>query len=79
MIRIPNIPEYHEPIYLKGGPWDMDSWTEGGRADGGLLRPLDVLVTYAAGCKCEYARTDRIWKSPLYHVSYTIFQFTRRL
>jgi hypothetical protein len=73
------IPEYCEPVYLEGGPWNMDSWIRGCRADSVLIRPLDVLITYAGGYRCEYVRTDRIWRSPLYRKSYTIFQFTREL
>lgn len=74
-----NIPEYREPIYLEGGPWKNSYWSDNGRADLGLLRPVDILVLYRTGYRCEYVRTDRIWWSPVYHESYTIFQFTRRL
>ena len=73
------IPEYREPIYLEGGPWENSYWRENGRADFVLLRPIDKVILYPGEYSCEYERTDRIWWSPIFHESHTIFQFTRRL
>lgn len=64
--------QYHEPIYIEGGPWKNDC---SGRADFGLLKKLLVLYMYQGEHKCEYERTLLTWKSPLTGEIHTIFRY----
>jgi hypothetical protein len=69
---------YREPIYVEGGPaWKNDC---NGRADIGLMKPVDSVILYPDyGGPCEYVRTTRTWKSPLYGEIHTVFRFKRRV
>ena len=67
---------FHELIYLEGGPkWD-DACS--GRGDWDLMAPLDRIYHYTnSSTRCEYARTNRTWASPIYGTTHTVFEFKR--